>query len=396
MLPEYKATLVHRIADIGESHWNACATHSDVIYNPFVDHRFLKALEESGSVSAETGWAPCHLLLQDEGDAVHGVVPMYLKNHSQGEYVFDHNWAHAFEHAGGNYYPKLQSSIPFTPATGPKLLTTPGANKASSEAALIIACKEAAKSLKVSSLHLTFLPKEQSHALCDLGFLQRTDQQFHWQNNHYRSFDDFLESLTSRKRKNLRKERLAAYESEIEIEHVTGSDLTEAHWDAFFEFYMDTGSRKWGTPYLTRTFFSLINETMSEHTLLIMCKRDGQYIAGALNFIGGDTLFGRNWGAIENHRFLHFEACYYQAIDFAIARGLKRVEAGAQGMHKLARGYLPHKTYSAHWIADPNFRDAVERYLEDERRHVDHEINALDNHTPFRKNVDEGIKHDDL
>jgi len=248
---------------------------------------------------------------------------------------------------------------------------------------------ELARQLDVSSVHLTFLSKNQWSRLGELGFLQRTDQQFHWLNDQYETFDDFLTVLTSRKRKNLRKERERALDNDIEIEWITGADLTEAHWDAFYGFYTDTGMRKWGSPYLTRSFFSMINETMPDQTLLVMAKREGRYVAGALNFIGSDTLFGRNWGCIEDHPFLHFECCYYQAIDFAISRGLKKVEAGAQGAHKLARGYLPTHTYSAHYISNPSFREAVERYLEQERDHIDHDIAALSEHAPFKNSNDQ-------
>jgi len=342
------------------------------------------ALEESGSATARTGWSPHHLVLEEPDGSLAGVVPMYLKNHSRGEYVFDHGWADAFERAGGHYYPKLQVSVPFTPATGRRILARPGLFQEQTEDQLIAGIVELTRQLEVSSVHLTFLSQAQWQRLGDVGFLQRTDQQFHWLNEDFETFDDFLTVLTSRKRKNLRKERARALENGIEIEWITGSDLTEAHWDAFYNFYTDTGLRKWGTPYLTREFFSLVGANMPDQTLLIMAKREGQYIAGALNFIGSDTLFGRNWGCIEDHPFLHFEVCYYQAIDFAISRDLKRVEAGAQGAHKLARGYLPTHTYSAHYIANPSFREAVEGYLEQERHHVDHDIAALSRHTPFR------------
>lgn len=377
--------LVHNLSELDESEWNACANPPGKRpYNPFVDYRFLNSLEESGSACAESGWAPCHLVLEDEAGSLKGVVPLYLKSHSSGEYVFDHSWAHAFEHAGGDYYPKLQSSVPFVPASGPRLLAR-DPDDGETEAQLLAGCMEAATKLGVSSLHMTFMLEGQAAIAEQMGFLQRNDQQFHWINDGYKTFDDFLATLASRKRKNLKKERTAAVANDIEIEWVTGADLSEDHWDAFFHFYVDTGHRKWGSPYLSREFFSLIGERMPDQILLIMCKRDGRYIAGALNFIGEDCLYGRHWGAIEDHRFLHFETCYYQAIDFAIDRGLARVEAGAQGQHKLARGYMPTKTYSVHWIQDPGFRTAVEQFLEDERRDVDREIDALADQSPFRK-----------
>ncbi|MGK2739480.1 GNAT family N-acetyltransferase [Tepidicaulis sp. LMO-SS28] len=376
--------VAHGMEEVSPAEWDACANPQGASYNPFISHAFLSALEESGSATPRTGWAPYHLVIEDEAGAIAGCMPMYLKNHSQGEYVFDYGWADAFERAGGRYYPKLQVSVPFTPATGRRLLAKPGPAEAHIEKQLLAGAMEAARQLDVSSIHFTFLPKEQWEEMGKLGLLQRTDQQFHWLNDGYETFDDFLSALASRKRKNLRKERERARESDIEIEWVTGSDLTEDHWDAFFEFYMDTGARKWGTPYLTREFFSLVSERIPEDILLIMAKRGGRYIAGALNFIGSDTLFGRNWGAIEHHPFLHFECCYYQAIDFAISRGLKRVEAGAQGAHKLARGYLPAHTYSAHHITHPGLRQAVADYLERERAYIDEDIEMLGEHAPFR------------
>lgn len=312
---------------------------------------------------------------------------MYLKNHSQGEYVFDYSWADAFERAGGRYYPKLQVSVPFTPATGRRLLTRPDIDDPDLPRFLMSGLMQVAEKMQVSSVHVTFADKQQWQALGELGFLQRTHNQFHWQNKGYEHFDDFLGDLSSKKRKNIRRERRGALESGVEIEWVTGADIQESHWDAFYQFYVDTGNRKWGTPYLTREFFSIIGSTMPDDTLLVMCKRDGRYVAGAINFIGGDCLFGRNWGCIEDHPFLHFEVCYYQAIDFAIERGLKRVEAGAQGEHKLARGYMPTHTYSAHWISNDSFRDAVDSYLENERRHVDDEIEYIAEHGPFRSDT---------
>ncbi len=375
------------IDEIGQQRWDACANPSGsaIPHDPFVSYAFLSALEESGSATGQTGWAPYHLALEHESDGLVGVVPMYLKSHSQGEYVFDYSWADAFERAGGRYYPKLQVSVPFTPATGRRLLVRTDTGDPDLEKYLLSGMMQVAEQMEVSSVHITFATNAQWQQMGELGFLQRTHNQFHWQNEGYKSFDDFLAALSSKKRKNIRRERRGASESGIEIERLTGEDIEERHWDDFYRFYMDTGSRKWGTPYLTRQFFSIIGETMADDVLLVMCKRDGRYVAGAINFIGGDCLFGRNWGCIEHHPFLHFEVCYYQAIEFAIERGLARVEAGAQGEHKLARGYMPSHTYSAHWIANESFRDAVDNYLENERRYVDREVDFLGEHGPFRK-----------
>jgi len=377
------AKILHQIDEITAAQWDACAGRPP--YNPFLSHKFLHALEKSGSVSAQTGWQPFHIAVEEQGDLI-GVVPIYLKNHSQGEYVFDYGWADAWHRAGGEYYPKMQISVPFTPATGARLLTR--SDDPEHEKVLLGACMQVAEQIKVSSIHITFMQQGQWENTASLGFLKRMDQQYHWHNGGYTSFDEFLGDLASKKRKNIKRERRDALATGVEIEWVTGDALTESHWDAFYHFYVDTGSRKWGQPYLNRQFFSEINESMPEDVLLIMAKRNGRYIAGALNFIGGDTLFGRNWGCIEDHRFLHFEICYYQAIDFAISRGLKKVEAGAQGGHKVARGYLPEATYSAHWIADPNFRDAVARFVDDERQYVEQDIAHIEAHTPFKASTD--------
>ncbi|MBD8890101.1 GNAT family N-acetyltransferase [Roseibium litorale] len=355
-------------------------------YNPFLSHAFLSSLEEAGCAAARTGWLPRHLVLEDGSGAVLGAVPAYLKTHSQGEYVFDHGWADAFERAGGDYYPKLQVSVPFTPATGRRFLLAPSIDQTSGMTALASGLVEVARRSGASSVHATFMTEPEWVTLGELGYLQRTDQQFHFENRSYENFDHFLSELNSRKRKSVKKERREALSAGIEIEWVTGSDLTEAHWDAFHTFYMDTGSRKWGRPYLNRKFFSLIGERLADRILLIMAKRNGHYIAGALNLIGSDTLFGRNWGCTEHHPFLHFEVCYYQAIEFAIAHKLKRVEAGAQGEHKLARGYLPSLTRSAHWIAHEGLRDAVADYLERERAAIAQEAEILTEHAPFRQN----------
>ena len=384
--------VTRRIADVPASDWDACAAGASGLQspsarlpNPFISHAFLKALEDSGSATRETGWLPQHLLYEDSAGCLQACMPCYLKSHSQGEYVFDHGWAEAYMRAGGRYYPKLQASVPFTPVTGRRLLVRAGASPIERDAVLLEAGQTLTRELGVSSLHITFMTRAEWELAGTLGYLRRTDQQFHWLNESYETFDDFLGALSSRKRKTIRKERRAALEDDIEIEWVTGGDLTEAHWDAFFEFYTDTGDRKWGTPYLTRECFSLLGETMADALLLVMAKLGGRYIAGALNVIGADTLYGRYWGATETHDFLHFEVCYYQAIEYAIAHGLARVEAGAQGGHKLARGYLPAETYSAHYIADPGLRRAVADYLARERQAVAHEAALLTEESPYRR-----------
>jgi predicted N-acyltransferase len=361
---------------------------SGIDYNPFVSHAFFSALEASGSACARTGWGPRHLLARLDG-AVAGIVPCYLKSHSQGEYVFDRGWADAYERAGGQYYPKLQASVPFTPAAGPRLLIPRGVGTDRIGEVLASGLVALCGATNASSVHVTFAREAESKLLAGHGFLQRNDQQFHWHNQGYRSFEDFLATLNSRHRKAIRRERREAVASGITIHALSGSDITEDAWDAFFAFYMETGSRKWGRPYLTRSFFSLIGESMPEDVLLVMARRNGRWIAGAINFIGSDTLFGRNWGAIEHHPFLHFEVCYYQAIDFAIGRGLKNVEAGAQGEHKIARGYLPRTTYSAHYIADPGLRRAIDDYLRRERAYVAEAARELTDAGPFRKSASE-------
>jgi predicted N-acyltransferase len=356
-------------------------------YNPFVSHAFFSALEASGSACARTGWGPRHLLARLDG-AIVGVVPCYLKSHSQGEYVFDRGWADAYERAGGRYYPKLQVSVPFTPATGPRLLIREGVDHERIRGALASGLVALCGMTKASSVHVTFAREAEWKFLAAQGFLQRNDQQFHWHNRGYICFEDFLNSLNSRHRKAIRRERREALADGITIHALTGNDITEDAWDAFFAFYMQTGSRKWGRPYLTRSFFSLIGESMAEDVVLLMARRNGRWIAGAINFIGSETLFGRNWGAIEHHPFLHFEVCYYQAVDFAIRRGLKTVEAGAQGEHKIARGYLPQTTYSAHYIADPDLRRAISDYLRHERSYVAEAGRELTEAGPFRKTAD--------
>ncbi|TXN70461.1 N-acetyltransferase [Methylobacterium sp. WL18] len=378
------------LKEIGAAAWDACAfspetlAAGDETYNPFVSHAFLSALEDSGCVARKTGWLPLHVAVEREGTLL-GVAPCYLKSHSQGEYVFDHGWADAYERVGGAYYPKLQVSVPFTPVSGPRFLIAPGADPDEATAGLVAGLRALRAETKASSIHVTFMREAEWERAGAAGFLQRTDQQFHWENAGYASFDDFLNALASRKRKTIRKERRDALAPGITVEHLTGADITEAHWDAFYGFYMDTGARKWGRPYLNRRFFSLLTERMADRVLLIMARRGGPYIAGAINLIGDTALYGRNWGCIEDHPFLHFEICYYQAIDFAISRGLKRVEAGAQGEHKLARGYRPVLMHSAHDIADPAFRRAVADYLQRERAHVAEAVDVLDTLTPFRR-----------
>ncbi len=379
--PEFSARLAGRAFDIGRAAWNACANPQGLASpHPFTRYEFFDAVEGSGSATARTGWRPLHLVVE-RGGGIEGILPLYLKNHSQGEYVFDHAWADALERAGGDYYPKLQASVPFTPATGRRFLT---ANDGA-RTALLMAGRAAVKELEASSLHVTFLTEEEWRAAGDAGYLLRADQQFHWQNRDYTSFDQFLAELSSSKRKALRKEREAVRAAGVEFDWLTGSDLTEANWDVFFEFYMDTGGRKWGHPYLTRDFFSRVGASMADQILLVMARRGGRAIAGALNFFGDGVLYGRNWGCSEFVPFLHFETCYYQAIEFAIQRGLKTVEAGAQGAHKLLRGYLPVPTYSAHYIAHPGLRRAVDDYLMRERAAVAAHIEELAEHGPFRK-----------
>ncbi|MEH6527582.1 MAG: GNAT family N-acetyltransferase [Sneathiella sp.] len=368
------------ISEVTEDDWNGCLETD----HPFVTHQFLKALENSGSVTAETGWMPYHLILEQDKKVV-GVAPMYVKGHSQGEYVFDYSWAHAYERAGGKYYPKLQLSVPFSPVTGPRLLVPPGPDQQTRQRALLQGAQQVASELGLSSVHLTFLTEIEKSLMEEAGFLIRAGEQFHWVNNEYPDFDAFLAQLSSRKRKAIKKERIGATETGLEFETVSGAEISEVHWDAFFNFYIDTGSRKWGTPYLNRAFFSLLSASLGDAIVLFMVKRDGHYIAGALNLKSSDCLYGRYWGCVEDHRFLHFETCYYRAIEYAIDHGIKRVEAGAQGPHKLARGYLPTKTHSAHWLRDPGFHDAVADFLVAETREIDAELNYLSEHSPFRQ-----------
>ena len=413
----FKLRVLRAISDIDAAQWDACANpqndsaikvlrpildsnaqrhdsvsqsdesgHEGERFNPFTTHAFLHALEASGSVGGRTGWTPAHVLVED-AQGLRAAAPAYLKSHSMGEYVFDHAWAEAYQRAGGNYYPKLQVAVPFTPATGRRLLLAqPGAVDAGAVRAHLLAGLRALRvQTKASSIHITFPLRAEWQALGTAGWLQRTGQQFHFINKAYADFEAFLADLASRKRKMIRRERREALAPGIEIFALTGAAIHSEHWDAFFNFYIDTGNRKWGRPYLTRDFFTRVGATMADHILLVMARRNGRWIAGAINFIGADALYGRNWGAIEEHPFLHFEICYYQAIQFAIARGLGRVEAGAQGEHKLARGYLPVTTYSAHDIADPHLARAIADYLDHERVHVETEIELYAEHAPFRR-----------
>ncbi|SEG26473.1 hypothetical protein SAMN04488045_2216 [Thalassococcus halodurans] len=367
--------------------WDACACPEAADggrpIDPFTTYRFLKALEDSGSVGAGTGWDPRYLTAEIDGQVI-AVAPLYGKSHSQGEYIFDHNWAHAYEQAGGRYYPKLQMAVPFTPATGRRFLTRPGYDTVGMSA-LVQGAVELATQNHVSSLHITFCTEAEAIAGGKMGLMRRITQQFHWLNDNYASFDDFLTSLSSRKRKTIRKERRTAQDFGGEIVTLIGDDIQPEDWDSFWQFYQDTGARKWGSPYLTRAFFDIMHDTMRDDIALVMARRDGQNVAGAMNLIGRDTLYGRYWGCIEDHPCLHFEACYYRAIDLAIQLGLKRVEAGAQGEHKLARGYLPAETHSLHWVADAGFANAIDRYLAEERRAVSHDIEVLTSYGPFRK-----------
>jgi predicted N-acyltransferase len=376
---------ITHVGDIAKEDWDLLANPPGQPFNPLVSHDFFRALEQSGAATPKTGWAGRHLVLRDASGALTGLAPCYRKSHSYGEYVFDHAWADAFERAGGRYYPKLQASIPFTPVTGPRLFAATPENRRALAEGLVAQCGVD----RASSVHITFMPAADALALQGDKYLLRTDIQFHWHNGGFQTFGEFLASLSSAKRKNIRKERDAVARAGISFDLLTGRDIREVHWDAFYEFYMDTGSRKWGQPYLNRRFFGLIGETMADHILLVIARRNGRMIAGALNFIGSEALYGRNWGTLEHHQFLHFETCYYQAIEFAIARRLARVEAGAQGGHKLARGYLPEKTYSLHYLAHPGLARAVADYLAAERRGVENEREVLAAHSPFRQDPDD-------
>ena len=389
--PGPSARTVTSIAAIAEADWDRLANPDHATANPFLSHAFLRCLEDAGTVGGLTGWSPRHIVLERDG-TIAGVAPAYLKSHSQGEYIFDHGWAEAFQRAGGRYYPKLQIAVPFTPVPGRRFLVGNRPDHHENLQLLAQGTVEIARQMDVSSLHVTFIDEP---AWASLGsgsratFLQRTDQQFHWQNAGYATFDEFLAALSSRKRKTIRKERQTALDAGLVVKCLRGKEITGRYWDAFYQFYQDTGSRKWGRPYLNRKFFALLGERMGESCLLIVAERGGVPIAGALNLIGGDCLYGRYWGSTEHHPCLHFELCYYQAIEWAIGARLPRVEAGAQGEHKLARGYLPVATHSLHWIADPGFRKAVDRYLKEERAHMAEQREMLAEYAPYRKVLEE-------
>ncbi|HEX3991156.1 MAG TPA: GNAT family N-acetyltransferase [Acetobacteraceae bacterium] len=385
-MPDGSATLtltLHaRIAEIDAADWDACAGDG----NPFVSHEFLSAMEDSGSANSRTGWLPQHAVLRRESGDIVGVVPMYAKSHSYGEYVFDHGWANALERVGENYYPKLQAAVPFSPVPGPRLLRRPDAGVPVS--AMASALEQACQSHDLSSVHVTFCTEDEWRGLGDAGWLQRIGMQFHWENEGYKSFDDFLGALSSRKRKVLRRERRDANAAGLTFHALSGADITERHWDAFYAFYQSTVDRKWGSAYLTRRFFSLLGERLGDKVVLMYAENAGKPVAGALNLAGDQALYGRNWGCRGDWPFLHFELCYYRAIDWAIEHGLRRVEAGAQGRHKIQRGYMPKPTYSAHWITHAGLRRAVANFLVDERAGIEAEMAALAEDSPFRKGDD--------
>lgn len=379
-----KITIAPGLAEVSPDEWNAVANPPGERYDPFLSWEFLEAMESSGAATPATGWVPRHLLVRGDNGRLRAAMPLYAKMHSRGEFVFDQSWADAYERAGGSYYPKLLAAVPFTPVTGRRRLVPRGPDKGQLKAALLAGAIQLAEENKLSSFHINFVDQDDAETLANTGLLSRTDQQFRWVNDGYSTFDDFLAALSSAKRKNLRKERAKAQDG-LTFVHLTGDAITEDHLDAFYHFYIDTGSRKWGSPYLTRLSFSLLRERMADDLLFIFAMEDGEPIAGAMNLIGSDTLYGRYWGCSDQRSMLHFETCYYQAIDFAIERGLQYVEAGAQGGHKLARGYVPVLTRSAHWIAHPGLRDAVADYLTRERDAVESDMDYLTERTPFRK-----------
>jgi predicted N-acyltransferase len=376
--------VVSSIHAVPAADWDACAGAHAPTHNPFVRHAFFSALEDSGSVSPDQGWQPQHLVIEHKG-RVAACAPVYLKGHSYGEYIFDWGWAQAFERAGGRYYPKLQSAVPFTPVTGPRLLVrTDVPAPADLQRALASGLIERARQLKVSSAHVTFATSDEQALMTEAGFLPRLSEQYHWKNNGYATFADFLAALSSRKRKTIRREREIANER-VKIKTLTGDAITARHWDAFYRFYMNTSDRKWGQAYLTRDFFTLLGERLKDAVVLVMGEENGALVCGALNLKGGDTLFGRNWGTAVDYPMLHFEVCYYRAMDFAIENHLAWVEAGAQGEHKIQRGYLPRATYSSHWIADPGLREAVADFLLREKAAVSAQMAALTDLGPFKR-----------
>lgn len=386
MPDQIEITILNQISDIAADEWNACAgPTSGRAIDPFTTHRFLLALENSGSAGAGTGWHPRHIAAY-QNDRLIGVAPTYAKTHSQGEYVFDHSWADAYMRAGGQYYPKLQITVPFTPVTGRRLLTRTG-YETIGQTALLQGAVQLAADHGLSSMHITFCTESEAIAGKAMGLMHRIGQQFHWVNDGYKTFDDFLSSLSSRKRKNIRRERRQAQGFGGTIHTFTGDEITPEHMEAFWGFYQDTSARKWGTPYLSREFFNIAHENLRADIFLVMAKRGETWVAGALNFIGAETLFGRYWGCIEDHPALHFEICYYRAIDFAIQQALTKIEAGAQGEHKLSRGYLPAITHSLHWIADDGFREAVAQFLQHERQAVDHDIEIMTSYGPFKRGL---------
>ncbi len=379
-------TSINGVDRIAAADWDACACPEATMgrpADPFTTHRFLKALEDSGSVGEGSGWDPHHFVLRD-GSRVVGVAPVYAKYHSQGEYIFDHAFADAWTRAGQSYYPKLQCAVPFTPATGRRILVVPD-REDDAGGVMLQGLSRAAAQNGLSSAHVTFCTEEEARKGADQGYLHRVTEQFHWQDAGFGDFDGFLGALSSRKRKAIRKERATAADFGGTIHELTGDAIEPEHWDAFWTFYQDTGARKWGRPYLTRDFFAAAQASLRDDILLVMARNNGRWVAGALHFIGRDTLFGRYWGCIEDHPCLHFELCYYRGIDFALRNGMSRVEAGAQGSHKLARGYLPRKVHSLHHFPDPRFHDAVARYLSEERSAMEHEIDLLADMGPFRK-----------
>jgi predicted N-acyltransferase len=382
--PRDQIRIVSALSEVAEADWNRVANPDGEVFDPFLSWNFLEAMESSGAAIPEAGWTPCHIIVESAGGVLKAAMPLYAKTNSQGEFVFDHSWADAYERAGGSYFPKLLCGVPFTPVTGRRLLVPAGHEQEQLQQMLISGAVQLAGQNDLSSLHINFVSETEKDVLETFGLLVRTDQQFHWVNDGYSDFDDFLSVLSSSKRKNLRKERLKA-QTGVEFLHLRGEAIEAHHWDAFFEFYIDTGSRKWGYPYLNRETFTLLGERMSEDILLILALDGDTPIAGALNLIGGDTLYGRYWGCSDPRPFLHFETCYYQAIDFAIENNLKTVEAGAQGGHKLARGYAPVTTYSAHWIAHQGLRQAIDEYLIRERAAVENDVADLQERTPFRK-----------